>query len=133
MHCRSYKKRTMKKRRKGGAPLGVARRDGFKQGPPKSRTSQKNTKNRSSQNLPPVPVPKVYKKSPPPVTKLPSSTSSRKSSSGSLKLPTKKKNKGKQKVDVIGSLLNSADKALAEQRVKGLKVLNNMGVVTTGK
>lgn len=138
MHCSSYKKRTMKKITmkkitKGGAPLGVARRDGFKQGPPKSRTSQKNTKNRSSQNLPPVPVPKVYKKSAPPLAKLPSSTSSRKSSSGSFKLPTKKKNKGKQKVDVFGSLLDSADRALAEQRNKGLKLLNNMGVVTTGK
>lgn len=134
MHCRSYKKRTMKKITKGGAPLGVARRDGFKQGPPKSRTSQKNTKNRSSQNLPPVPVPKVYEKSAPPLAKLPSSTSSRKSSSsGSLKFPAKKKNKGKQKVDVIGSLLNSADRALVEQRNKGLKLLNNMGVVATGK
>ena len=133
MYCKSYRKRTMKKRRKGGAPLGVARRDGFKQGPPKLRTSQKNTKHRSSQNLPPAPIPKVYEKSPPPLAKLSSSTSSKKSSSGSLKLPTKKKNKGKQKVDVFGSLLNSADKALAEHRAKGLKVLNNIGVVTTGK
>jgi hypothetical protein len=123
----------MKKRRKGGAPLGVARRDGFKQGAPKSRTSQKNTKNISSQNLPPAPVPEVYQKSPLPLTKLPSSTSSKKSSSGSLKLPTKKKNKGKQKINVFGSLLNSADKALAEQRNKGMKVLNKMGVVATGK
>ena len=41
MHCKSYKKRTMKKKR-GGAPLGVARRDGFKQGPPKPRSSKKN-------------------------------------------------------------------------------------------
>ena len=133
MHCRSYRKRTMKKRRKGGAPLGVARRDGFKQGPPKSRTSQKNTKNRSSQNLPPAPIPKVYEKSPPPLAKLPSSTSSKKSSSGSLKLPTKKKNKGKQKVDVIGSLLSSTDSALAKQRAKGLKLLSNIGLVNTGK
>ena len=137
MHCQIYRKKTMKKK-KGGAQsknvtLGLPRRDGFKQGPRKSKISQNNTKKQTSQNLQVVPVPKLYKKSPMPLTKLPSSSSSIKSSSESLKLPTKKKNKGKQKVNVVGSLLSSADVDLAKQRNKGLKILSNIGMVTTGK
>lgn len=132
MHCKSYRKRTNKKRG-GGAPLGLARRDGFKQGPPKSRSSKKNTSNPPPLNIKPVP------RSPSPIHRLPSSSSSsKKSSSGSFKrrLPSKKKNKeqqkAKQKVNVLDTFLTSADKALAKQRNTGIRLLSNLGVVTKG-
>ena len=128
MYSKNYKNRTMKKRR-GGAPLGVARRDGFKQGVPKSRSSKKVS------NPPPLNL-KPLTRSPSPIHRLPSSSSSsKKSSSGSFKrrLPSKKKNKGQQKVNVLDSFLSSADRALAKQRNTGLSLLTNIGVATKGK
>jgi hypothetical protein len=133
MHCKSYRKRTIKKRG-GGPPLGLPRRDQFKQGAPQSISSKK-VSNPPPLNLKPVP------RSPSPIHRLPSSSSSskksssKKSSSGSFQTTfqsKKKKTKGQQKVRAFYSLLREADRPLAKQRNKGLGLLSNLGVVTKG-
>tara|TARA_R110002072_G_scaffold37449_5_gene109556 strand:+ start:58 stop:435 length:378 start_codon:yes stop_codon:yes gene_type:complete len=125
MHCKSYRKRTIKKRG-GGPPLGLPRRDQVKQGAPKSRSS----------NPPPLKL-KPVPRSASPIHRLPSSSSSsKKSSSGSLneKLKSKtKKTRGQQKVRAYASMLTKADRALAKKRNTGMPLLTNIGVAIKGK
>lgn len=123
MHCRNYRKKTIKKKRKGGGnPLGIARRDSF---------VPKNQRSRKVQG--PPPEPKFYERSASPLTKLSSSSSSKNSSSGSFKLPSTKKNKGKQKIQSIAYQLSPKDLKLAKERAKGMKVLTKLGAVTNSK